>query len=362
MTVRKRRTLGFVLGAAAALSAAAIVVLATSPWSHPTAGPAARKRPASQPIRVAAAHQPRSRSTRCAPPAGHTMTNTTSHLCGFADTTNTGVPSGTTPYAVPGQITGPTAQTGRGWKWDGTSIVTTANNAMVKNISCSCEVVFNGYTGGTLADSDITDPNGTSDLGAVVLRHASDTTVADNDIHGANTTTQECGEGLRDVYADSQNLTFENNNVWYCAVGLNNVTLGGLIEQNYIHDFSTDSTSHYEAIQTEDPGSSTALTIRDNTFFNQHSQTAAIILSNDAGGIETNRIINHNLLGGGDYCFYGAGRSSTHSSDITFTNNSFSRLYYSNCGYYGPDAYWTPGSGNVWSRNIWDDSGALVGP
>ena len=292
------------------------------------------------------------------------MTNTVSHLCGFADTTNTGVPSGTTLYAVPGQISGPTAQTGSGWEWDGGSIVTTANNAVIENVSCSCEVVFNSTTGGTLEDSDITDPNGTSDLGAVVLRHASDTVVAHNNIHGENSSSEECGQALRDVYGDSQNLMFENNNVWWCSDGLNNITLGGVIEENYIHDFSTDGTSHYEDIQAEDPGSSTTLTIQDNTLLNQHNQTADLILSddNDCAGPETNRVINHNLLAGGGYSFYGAGCASTPSTDITFTNNDFSPMYYSNSGYYGPVAYWTSGSGNVWSGNTWDTNGTPVSP
>jgi hypothetical protein len=292
------------------------------------------------------------------------MTNTVSHLCGFADTTNTGVRIGTTLYSVPGQIIGPTAQTGSGWRWTGNNITTTANNAVIKNVSCMCAVVINSNTGVTLEDSDLTDTAGTTDLGAVSMRNASNATIADNNIHGGNSTTQECGQALRDVTGNSQNLTFENNNVWWCATAVNNITLGGLIEQNYIHDLSADSTSHYEDVQLEDPGSSTALTIRDNTFFNQHDQTADLILSDDnnCAAPETNRFIAHNLFAGGGYSFYGAGCASTPSTDITFTNNSFSRLYYPDSGHFGPVAYWTSGNANVWSGNIWDDNGASIAP
>ncbi len=142
-----------------------------------------------------------------------------------------------------------------------------------------------------------------------------------------------------------------------------------MIKQNYAHDIATDtcagavSCPHYEDIQTEDPGSSTTLTLQDNTFFNQHiDQTAAIILSNDSGGAENNRVINHNLLAGGGYTFYGSASAEARATNITFTNNHFSRIFSSSSGGYGPVAYWKTGGGNVWSGNVWDGTGQPVSP
>ncbi len=106
------------------------------------------------------------------------MTNTVSHLCGFADTTNTGVPAGTTLTDVPGSAT-----SGSGWTWDpryGEIVV--GDSGDVNAVRCTCTVDFQG-TGGTLQNSDIANSNSTG-LGAVILRHASNTTIAHNDIHG----------------------------------------------------------------------------------------------------------------------------------------------------------------------------------
>jgi hypothetical protein len=171
---------------------------------------------------------------------------------------------------------------------------------------------------------------------------------------------------VRDIYADSENITVENNNVWWCSDPMNNITLGGLIEQNYFHDIAfadPASGNHLEDLQTEDPGSSTRLTIQDNTFFEQHTdETAAIILSTDNGGNENNRFINHNLLAGGGYTFYGGGGPSSASTNIIFTNNHISPIFVSTGGGYGPDTYWTSGGSDVWSGNVWDNTGATWSP
>jgi hypothetical protein len=297
------------------------------------------------------------------------MTNTVSHLCGFADTTNTGPPAGTRLYRVPQDITGATAQTGHDWTWNASqnAIEPTADNALVTNVTCSNCYFYDHVSGATLQNSDI----GTSTydgLADVTLFHASNTTIAHSNIHGMGPDTSSCPDGVRDIYGDSANLTFEYNNVWDCADPLNNILNGGLIKGNYAHDMSNvtscsgSACRHYEDIQMEDGGDGNTLTIQDNTFFNQQPQTATIILSNDNGGTENHRVIDHNLLAGGGYCFYGSGGPTAGATNITFTNNHFSRLFYSSCGSFGPDAYWKTGGGNVWSGNVWDDTGASVQP
>ena len=285
------------------------------------------------------------------------MTNTVSHLCGFADTTNTGVPSGT---SLAPASSGPGAETGSGWAYSDGMIHTIRNGAVVKNVTCACgvDVANNGVTveGSDLKISGINSY-------PIELRHASNATIVDNNLHGSGVSDPNgCDSGIRDIYGDSDNLTVRDNNVWYCADPMNIISNGGLIERNYFHDIgASTSDNHYQDIQLE-PGNGRQLIIRDNTFFNHNRQTAAIILSNDVGGTETNRVIDHNLLAGGGYAFYAAGHSSSRSTNITFMNNSFSRLYYPNSGYYGPVANWTSGNGNVWSGNIWDNTGASVAP
>ena len=290
------------------------------------------------------------------------MTNTVSHLCGFADTTNAGVPRGTTLYQVPGQVSAPTAATGSGWSWDAQNgLITVGAGGVVANVQCSCSVWFMG-DGGTLVDSDIS--TGGDGSYPVELRHSSNVTIKNNNIHGPVQTPfpDYCDNGIRDMYADSENMTVENNNIWYCASPMNNIANGGLIEQNYMHDNGYGSSDdHTNGIQFE-PGSGRLMTVRDNTIFNPLTQTDTIILSNDSSGAESNRLITHNLLGGGGYSFYGSGWDGAPVNDITFTSNHFSRIYYPNGGYWGPDVYWVPASGDSWSGNVWDDTGVSVSP
>jgi hypothetical protein len=293
------------------------------------------------------------------------LTNTVSHLCGFADTTNTGVPVGTPLVSVPSQCTGSSScpQAGSGWTWNSQygEIQTTADNAVIKNVIVSSGSVDLFNSGSTFEDSDV-QTTGSGEW-PVMIRHASNITIKDNNIHGSGTAVgSACEDGIRDVYGDSQNLTAMNNNIWYCTSGMNNIVNGGLIEQNYIHDHGfAQSDSHLGGIEFE-PGNGQLMTVRDNTIFNPKDQTTTLMLANDGGGTETNRLIDHNLIGGGGYCFYGSGVNPPQASNITFTNNHFSRLFFPNCGYWGPDADWKQGNGDLWSGNVWDDTGVSLGP
>ena len=263
-------------------------------------------------------------------------------------------------YQVPGQITRATDHTGHGWSYSQGAIVV-APGGVVSHIKFTGVVYLRGPNE-TVEASDITDSG--ADSYAIRLVHANNATIAHNNVHGIGVSPPNgCDSAVRDMDADSDNLTVKNNNVWYCSNPMNNIADGGLIEQNYFHDFGDTGTGpHYEAIQFEQ-GNGTLMTVRDNTFLNPNGQTASIILSDDEpSGVENNRVITHNLLAGGGYTFYGAGKSSTPSTNITFTNNSFSRLYHRNSGYYGPVAYWTSGNGNIWSGNIWDNTGSRVRP
>lgn len=297
------------------------------------------------------------RSTNCAPAPDQTMTNAVSHLCGFADTTNTGVPPGT---ALKSASTGPGVDTGSGWTYTAGGIQTTTRGAVIRDVSCRCGVDVTTPSV-TIEDSDF-EVSGLNSY-PIQLRHASGVVIDHNDLHGAGAAEPNgCDSGIRDIYGDSQNITVENNNVWYCADPMNIIENGGLIQQNYFHDLAPSTVdNHYQDVQLE-PGDGQRLTIQDNTFLNQNSQTAAIILSDDGGGTETNRVINHNLLAGGGYAFYAAGHANFPSRKIIFTNNSISRVYYRSGGYWGPVAYWTPGGGNVWAGNIWDNTGKSVAP
>jgi hypothetical protein len=71
--------------------------------------------------------------------------------------------------------------------------------------------------------------------------------------------------------------------------------------------------------------------------------------------------VEDNLLAGGGYTLY-AGGGKLASTNIRVLNNRFSRRFFPNGGGYAPVAVFDPsGLGNVFSGNIWDETGQSVG-
>ena len=302
----------------------------------------------------------------CAPTtSSQEMTNTLSHTCGFADTTNTGVPAGTTLYRVPQDITAPRADgsTGHDWTWTGSYIRIATPGALITNIRVSGPDVSVNANNATIQDSDFASVNGWS----IALRHVTGTIIQNNNFHGVGNVigSNACDQAVRDIYTDADNTTIKNNNVWWCSNAFNNIDGGGLIQNNYVHNVVlATAASHAEPLHIEPGTNNHVLSVKDNTFLNAPGQTAAIIFSNDSGPAVTNVTIDHNLLAGGGYCFYGGNPPpQTPSSNITFSNNHFSRIYFPKCGQFGSHVYWNgPGNNDVWSQNIWDDTGAIENP
>lgn len=292
-------------------------------------------------------------TTNCSPATNATMTNSVSHLCGFADVTNTGVPAGETIYRVPEDITEPTAATGSGWSWNGTNQVIAASAAaVVKNIEFTGNIDANGD--GVLVDN--VRAYVPFDGMGVALRNSQSVTVEDSEFIGG-TGTDRMLVGVKDVYGDVGGTIVRRNEFIGWSTGVQ--IYSGLIEQNYIHDPGFLTGDHTNG--TTSNGGTTQLTIQDNTVLNDRDQTDAISLFEDFGP-ESNRTIDHNLVAGGSYCIYGGQNvGGPDASNIAITNNSFSRMYYANCGSSGYLAAWPPnGGGGVFSGNIWDDTGDPV--
>jgi hypothetical protein len=290
--------------------------------------------------------------------------------CGFADIANAGVPAGTTLYRIPQDITGPTAQTGSGWSWSGSSISTDSNNAVIKNIKCTCTINVT-TTGVTIQNSDISwNSSGDCCNWTISVRHANNTTITHNNLHGVGLLyPNDCDSGVRDIYSDAENLNITFNNMWWCTNPMNNITLGGLIANNYVHDTGDPnglSDAHHEVLQTASPNGPNLLTVRDNTFYNSRTvETAAMITAGNPPQYppENGRSFQHNLLAGGGYTFYGCGSASGTCTNFNFSNNRFARVFSPRSGGWGPTVDWMTGStGNVWSNNIWDDSLAALSP
>jgi hypothetical protein len=142
-----------------------------------------------------------------------------------------------------------------------------------------------------------------------------------------------------------------------------------LIQDSWVHDPSVSSTSHVENLLSN--GSTAGATIRHNRFDNPHSQTATIALFGDFAPIQ-NMTFDDNLFNGGGYAVYGGHDLSkpygSQDQNIKIINNHFMRTpepgaFFANGGIWGPVAYFSSSSaGNVWSGNVWDDTGTLVLP
>jgi hypothetical protein len=255
---------------------------------------------------------------------------------GWPNATNTGVPAGVKLHKCATTIT--TRGTYNACQFDGGVTVKASNVKITRSL-------INGQVDA-----------GSGGSGAQTGLIISDTTI-------------NCG-----CLADSTHTpsAIQESNYTLLRVNLYNSGHGAAVKSNvviqdsYIHGLGANTEAHKDGIYS---GDGTNVVIRHNNIeCNDGSQagcTSAIGLLTDFGAISY-YTIDHNLLNTvGSYCFYGSGgpqkRYSSHH--ITFTNNHFGRSIYAKCGYYGPVTYFDVNSiGNVWSGNVWDDTGATVPP
>jgi hypothetical protein len=197
----------------------------------------------------------------------------------------------------------------------------------------------------------------TGDSFGVSLRHTSNVTIENSDIYSPDSGNDRLMVGVKDVYGDCSGTVVQGNNIWHTATGIQ--IYAGLVQDNYIHDVGFRGGDHTNGMTAN--GSTTPLTIRHNTVFVSTVQTDAISLFEDVG-VEANKIIDNNLVAGGGYSIYGGQNTGgPQAFNIQITNNRFSRVYFTNGGYYGcATAYDAQAPGNVWSGNIWDDTGRAV--
>jgi hypothetical protein len=64
--------------------------------------------------------------------------------------------------------------------------------------------------------------------------------------------------------------------------------------------------------------------------------------------------------GGPSYTIYGGNSLGNSSNHMLIRNNRFGQAYFAKSGQYGPVAYFTTSSTNLWSGNVWDSTGATI--
>jgi hypothetical protein len=272
--------------------------------------------------------------------------------CGYPDATNTGPPPGTALKSVPEQVS-----KGTGWHWDSRGWVDVDGKDAVfagYSVNANVDVTASGVT---VADNVI---RGSGGIIGVSIRHATGTVVAHNIISGPTPAggSDRMLVAVKDIYGDESGTQVLGNNIYDVSTGVQ--TDSGLIADNYIHDLGFAEGDHLNGTTSNAGG--TLLTISHNTVLNSRDQTDAVSLFEDFG-TQSDRVIDDNLLAGGGYTIYGgANPGGKATSNIKITNNRISTIYFSDGGAFGPlAAFDFDGPGNVFSGNVWDNSGEPVG-
>ena len=268
--------------------------------------------------------------------------------CGYPDATNTGVPAGTKLLSVPGQIS-----SGPGWHYVSSGYVeVNGNGAVLSGLYIPYNLDITG-SNVTVKNSRIV----TSGYFAVSLRHTSGVTIENSTISGSNATTGRAGVDITDIYGDSTAMVIKSNNISNFKTAVQVST--GMVTGNYIHNPGYISGDHTNGIF--DTGSTQPLSVTGNTIVNSFGQTDAISLdASQAGQVIANKTIENNLLAGGSYTIYGGNSLGNSSNHMLIKNNRFGQDYFAKSGQYGPVAYFTTSSTNIWSGNVWDSTGTAI--
>jgi hypothetical protein len=273
------------------------------------------------------------------------------HVCRYPDATNTGVPAAMPLLSVPSQIS-----SGRGWKYDPRGWVEVYGNGAVLSglyIPWNLDISASNVT---IKDVEVVN---TGESFGISLRHTQNVVIENSTVYSPYASgPNRLHAGIKDVYGDSTGTAVEYNNVWHTATAIQ--LSEGKVENNYVHDLAYTTGDHINGI-VSDAGDPSGLQIVHNTVFVPIGQTDAIALFEDFGA-QLNCLISNNLLAGGGYSVYGGANAGRWTpSNIVITNNRFARTYYPAGGYYGPVANLAAGvAGNIWSGNIWDDTGSPV--
>lgn len=266
-------------------------------------------------------------------------------VCGFPDTTNTGVANYSVLRQVPGQVS-----SGPGWSYDSRGwISVTVAGTVLENIDTSApiEVLASNVT---IRNSRLTT---SGEIWAIGLRHANNVRVEDVEILPSS---PRLAVGIKDVYGDVTGTVILRTEVARTSTG---IQMGsGTLQDSFVHDMGFQQGDHVNG--TTSNGSINPLIIRHNTIFNQIGQTDAVSFFQDFG-IEANRTLDKNLLAGGGYTIYGGGGGKGKSYNISITNNRISNLFFANGGSYGAvTAFDSDVASNSWSNNVWDSTGKAI--
>jgi hypothetical protein len=258
--------------------------------------------------------------------------------CGYPDSTNTGVPAGTTLKAQTNNITVSTPGTTiKDVALEG-SISVEANNTTIEDT----DVTVNGTQAGC--------NDSCGGRGIWIKPGVTGTVIQNVACHGGalsgSNVTQYCVMSNDSATTIKQLYAY---NCTECLAGPMNLSNSFIDESG-----ATIPGEHYEDIYYG--GGAGPLIINHNTMLNQQGQTAVVFASVDFGN-QTTLTITNNLMAGGGYVIYGGGSGSGGKvvGPVTISGNRFSREFYPDGGSYGVAAYMNEAV-TAWSGNVWDET------
>ncbi len=209
------------------------------------------------------------------------------HLCGFPDSTNTGVPAGTTLTNVPGQAT-----SGNGWHWHSgyQLLIIDGAGATVSNLNVNGCVNI-AASNVTFKNSRVTNNGGCNAvLYVVYYLGLSNITISHVELDGKKL----LGSGNGSTPGISGGWLSATLSYLYVHGTGDGIDPGGpsVITDSYIGDAWVHTGDHVDGIQTN---SGNDLTVTHCTVDNTTGNDSPLIIGGDAGNF-TNGLFSNNLL------------------------------------------------------------------
>ncbi len=289
--------------------------------------------------------------TDAAASGGSAVKFTTASSASWPDDTNTGTPANVTLHSCPLNISSAGNYDSCNFAGDLTITNVCKNTVIITRSKINGQVQVKGpggydYTPGNLS------PNAACDATGATI---SDTTIDCGCMSQGANDTPEAVSGV--------NFTLLRVNLFNAGHGVTPdefVT----IQDSYIHGLGGNTDAHKDGIFISEGDH---YLIKHNVVECNDGPsmgcTSAIGILSDFSDV-TYATFDGNLLNTiGAYCFYGSGgpQKPYRTYHTSFINNHFGRKFNPNCAFYGPVTYFdVNATGNVWSGNVWDDTGAPV--
>jgi fibronectin type 3 domain-containing protein len=268
------------------------------------------------------------------------------------------------------------------------SVTTSTDGQTIQNLNITGTITVNNKNVTINNVCVTTNGGGRIPSSAIVLNAgATGNTISNSTIAGANTSNQSVESAIAFDHSGTSNNTASKDYIYNCGECVHGAWT---INDSYVNSNGMVGTGdHLEDWYFNDG----TVSANHDTMLNAQGPTAILFgdTSSHAGGPADNHItFTNSLVAGGGFMFYPYGNaSSVGTGTMNISNNRFSRCllngaaaivdsaggrtcpgttignndghgYYPYGGYYGVADFYSSGSCQIWTGNIWDDNQATV--